>query len=167
MSAGVELIEEVLEELDGGKIVIFTAYRATNRMLSERLKKYGVVAVYGEVSRAAQDAAIDRFVDDPTCRVILLQLRSGGYGIDKLQGVASDILFAEMPLVPSHFHQAVARLWRVGQFKPVTVRVAIAEKTVQVRLWDVLQEKDSLVNMCIRGFEDLRDAVMGSSHVNA
>ena len=167
LSAGVELIEEVLEELDGGKLVIFTAYRATNRMLSERLKKYGVVAVYGEVNRAAQDAAIDRFVDDPTCRVILLQLRSGGYGIDKLQGVASDILFAEMPLVPAHFAQATARLWRVGQFKPVTVRIAIAEKTIQVRLWDVLQEKDTLVNMCLRGYQDLRDAVMGSSHVNA
>lgn len=164
LSAGVELIEEVLQELDGGKLVIFTAYRATNRMLSERLKKYGVVAVYGEVSRAAQDAAIDRFVDDPTCRVILLQIRSGSYGIDRLQSVCHDVLFAEMPLVPAHFHQAVARIWRNGQESPVSVRVSIAENTIQVRLWDVLQAKDSLVNLCIRGFKDLRDAVAGRSH---
>ena len=163
LSTGVELIEETLSELGTGKLVVFTAYRATNRMLSERLKKYGVVAVYGEVSRSQQDAAIDRFVDDPSCRVILLQIRSG-YGIDKLQDVCSDIIFAEMPLVPAHFSQAVARLWRVGQFKPVTVRVAIAEKTIQVRLWDVLQEKDTLVNMCIRGYQDLRDALAGCCH---
>ena len=161
-STGVELIEETLGELGNGKLVIFTAYRATNRLLLKKLEKYGVVAVYGEISRTAQDAAIDRFVDDPTCRVILLQIRSGGYGIDKLQSVCNDVLFAEMPLVPAHFHQAVARVWRVGQFSPVTVRVAIAENTIQVRLWDVLQDKDSLVNVCIRGFEDLRDALAGS-----
>ncbi len=162
LSAGVELIEEVLEELDGGKLVIFTAYRATNRMLSEQLKKYGVVAVYGEVSRTAQDAAIDRFVDDPACRVILLQVKSGGYGIDRLQSVCSDLMFVEMPMTAANYHQAVARLWRSGQQKPVSVRVAIAERTIQVRLWEMVQDKDSLVNVCIRGFEDLRDAVAGT-----
>ena len=167
VSAGVELIEETLAEMGTGKLVVFTAYRATNRMLSERLKKYGVVAVYGEISRAQQDAAIDRFVDDPACRVILLQIRSGSFGIDRLQSVANDMLFAEMPLVPAHFHQAVARLWRVGQQSPVNVRIAIAEKTIQVRLWEVPQDKDSLVNVCVRGFKDLRDALAGSSHVSA
>lgn len=165
VSTGVELIEETLDELGAGKLVVFTAYRATNRMLVQKLQAYGVVAVYGEVSRTQQDAAIDRFVDDPACRVILLQIRSGGYGIDRLQSVCSEVLFAEMPLVPSHFHQAVARVWRIGQFKQVSVRVAIAEKSIQVRLWDVLQQKDSLVNMCIRGFQDVREALAGNCHL--
>lgn len=160
-STGVEVIEETLAELGTGKLVVFTAYRFTNRMLIEKLAKYGVVAVYGEISAAQQAAAIDRFVDDPECRVILLQIRSGGFGIDKLQSVCSTVLFAEMPLVPAHFHQAVARVWRIGQHEPVTVRVLIAERSIQVRLWDVLQEKDTLVNVCIRGFQDLRDALAG------
>lgn len=161
LSTGVELIEETLAELGSGKLVVFTAYRATNRMLLKKLDKYNVVAVYGEVSAAQQEVAIDRFIDDPACRVILLQLKSGGFGIDRLQSVCSDVLFAEMPLVPAHFHQAVARVWRAGQSSPVNVRVSIAENTIQVRLWDVLQDKDSLVNLCIRGLEDLRDALAG------
>lgn len=165
LSTGVGLIEETLDELGTGKLVVFTAYRSTNRMLVRQLEKYGVVAVYGEISAKQQVAAIDRFVEDPTCHVILLQIRSGGYGIDKCQSVCSDVLFAEMPLVPAHFHQAVARVWRVGQSSPVNVRVAIAEKTIQVRLWDVLQDKDSLVNTCIRGFEDLRKALAGTCHM--
>ena len=161
VSAGVELIEELLEELGDGKLVVFTSYRATNRMLSEWLKPYGVTAIYGEVSAKQQDEALETFLTDPKCRVILLQVRSAGFGLDRLQHVCSDVLFAEMPLVPSWFHQAVARLWRIGQTRPVTVRVAIAEKTIQVRLWDVLQDKDSLINMCVRGYQDIRDALAG------
>lgn len=167
VSAGVELIEETLSELGQGKLVVFTAYRMTNRLLVEKLKPYGVVAVYGEVSAAQKQAAVDQFVEDPSCRVILLQIRAGGYGIDRLQSVCNNILFAEMPLVPAHFHQAVARLWRVGQNDPVNARIAIADKSIQMRLWDVLQDKDSLVNMCIRGFQDVREALAGSCRVSA
>jgi SNF2 family DNA or RNA helicase len=161
-SQSIELIYETMDELGkDGKLVIFTSYRMTNRLLQERLKKYGVVAVFGEVTSKQKDEALDRFVNDPTCRIIILQIKSGGYGIDTLQSVCSTALFMEMPVIPSHFHQAVARLHRVGQKLPVTIKVAIAEKTIQIRLWDILQEKDTLVNTCIRGPIDLRDALMG------
>lgn len=160
-SQAVELIHETMDELGDGKLVIFTSYRMTNRLLQERLKKYGVVAVFGEVTAKQKDIALDKFRDDPKCRVIILQIRSGGFGIDGLQGVCSNVLFMEMPLVPAWFFQAVARVHRTGQTMPVTVKVAIAERTIQVRLWDILQDKDSLVNMCIRGVGDLRDALLG------
>jgi SNF2 family DNA or RNA helicase len=162
VSTGVELIHELMDELGTGKLVIFTNYRMTNRMLLEKLAKYNAVAVYGEVTRQQQDAAVARFCEDPECRVILLQVRSGGFGIDGLQAVCSDVFFAEMPLVPSWYHQAVARVDRVGQTKPVNVRVGIAERTIQVRLWEILQDKDSLVNMCIRGPKDIREALRGN-----
>ncbi|MGB4468724.1 MAG: DEAD/DEAH box helicase [Azovibrio sp.] len=160
-SAGIDLVHEIMDELGDGKLVIFTNYRMTNRALVDKLAKYGVVAVFGEVSASQQQQALDRFINDPSCKVILLQLRSSAFGLDGLQAVCSDILFAEMPLVPAWFHQAVARLHRVGQTKPVTVRVAIAEKTIQERLWLLLQDKDSIVNMCVRGPLDIRDALMG------
>ena len=164
MSMGVELIEEILEELEPrGKLVIFTAYKATNRMLIKHLEKYGVVAVFGEISAAQQQRNIDLFVESKKCRVILLQLQSASFGLDKLQTVCNDALFVEMPMTPSQFHQAVARLWRIGQSSPVNVRVAIAERTIQVRLWEVLQDKDSLVNVCIRGYDDLKKALKGNN----
>ena len=160
-SQALDLIHELMDELAGGKLVIFTSYRMTNRLLGQRLKKYGVVSVYGEVSTKQKDEALDKFVSDPECRILILQIRAGGFGIDGLQAVCTDALFMEMPLVPAWFHQAVARVHRTGQTKPVTVRVAIAEKTIQMRLWNILQDKDSLVNTCIRGPRDLRDALAG------
>lgn len=159
---GVALINETLEELEPhGKLAVFTSYRMTNRMLLSRFAEHGAVAVYGEVSAKDQIKAVDKFVEDPACRVIFLQIKSAGFGIDRLQHVCSNVLFAEMPLVPSHFHQACARVWRSGQTAPVNVRIAIAEHTVQVRLWLMLQEKDSIVNLCIRGYGDIKDALLG------
>lgn len=161
-SQALDLIHEVMEELGDRKLVVFTAYRMTNRLLRERMQKYGVVTVFGEVSTKEKDAALDTFVNDPNCRMLVLQIRSGGFGIDGLQAVCTDALFMEMPIVPAWFHQAVARVHRTGQTKPVTARVAIAERTIQVRLWNILQEKDSLVNTCIRGPRDLREALAGN-----
>jgi len=160
-SAGIELVHEIMDELGGGKLVIFTNYRMTNRALAKRLEKYGAVVIFGETSQKQKDEALDEFVKNPSCRVLILQSKAGGYGIDQLQTVCSTALFLEMPYTPSTFHQAVARLHRVGQTKPVTVHVAIAEGTIQTRLWQVMQEKDSLVNICVRGPQDLKDALLG------
>jgi SNF2 family DNA or RNA helicase len=163
LSRSIEVVHELMDELGDGKLVIFTNFRMTNRLLAVELAKYNVASVFGEVSQKEKDRALDRFRDDPSCRVLVLQSRSGSYGIDGCQAVCSTCLFLEMPYVPAIFHQAVARLHRVGQTRPVTAHVAIADRTIQTRLWDVLQDKDTLVNMCIRGVEDIRDALSGET----
>ena len=79
----------------------------------------------------------DRFVQDPKCQVIILQLRAGGAGIDDLQTVCNELLFAELPItIAAHFRQAVARVHRNGcQKTGVNCRIAIANGTLQARLW--------------------------------
>lgn len=160
-SAALDVVHQLMDELGDGKLVIFTNYRLTNRLLSDQLAKYKAVCIYGEVSAKGKEEALQTFINDKECRVIVCQSRSAGFGVDGLQAVSSSVLFLELPYTPPVFHQAIARLHRIGQTKPVTVYVAIAEKTIQVRLWDVLQEKDTLVNTCIRGVTDLRDALNG------
>lgn len=158
-----DLIDEIMDELDGGKLVVFSKYKLTNRRLVERCEKYGVRALFSEVSAAKQQEAIDTFVNNPSCRMLVLQHQSGGYGIDGLQHVSKDVLFIELPHTPAAFTQAVARVHRSGQVQNVNVRIALAEKTIQDYIWQVVQDKDSLINLCVRGPGDLRDAVMGNS----
>lgn len=158
-SSAMDLLDEVMEELDGRKLLVFTNYVMTNRRLLEHGKKYGVKAIFSETKD--KEASLQAFIHDPGCRLLVLQVQAGGAGIDGLQDVANDVLFLEMPQVPYHFHQACGRLHRAGQRKNVNVRVAIAERTLQVRLWENLQDKDSLVNRVVRGPQDLRDALSG------
>lgn len=161
-SSVLEMIDEIMTELGGGKLVIFTKYIMTNRRLLEKFNKYGVRAVYGEVSPKQKQLNLDAFINDKSCKMILLQLQSAGAGLDGLQDVCSDVLFVELPPTAASFTQAVARVHRSGQHKNVNVRIAIALKTIQAYLWESVQDKDYLVNRCIRGPQDLRDAVMGN-----
>ena len=156
-----DLIEEIMDELGDGKLVVFTKYKMTNRRMLEKFEKYGVRAVFGDISRAQQQANLDAFINDDQCRMILLQLQSASAGLDGMQHVCKDVLFIELPPTAAHFTQAVARVHRSGQKENVNVRVALAEKTIQPYIWDQVMQKDEVVNQCIRGPEDLRKVVMG------
>jgi SNF2 family DNA or RNA helicase len=158
--AAFDILDQVLEELDDQKLIVFTNYRFTSRLVNAYLQKVNAVPVYGEISGAQQQKNIDRFMADPSCRALVAQVQSAGYGLN-LQGVCSNVLFLESPLVPLHFEQAVGRVYRNGQQNKVQVRVAIANKTLQVRLHGLLMAKDALVNKVVRSHKDLRNSLYG------
>lgn len=164
------LIDQVMDELDdrdesmgnagGGKLIIFTNYKITSRGVTEFTQKYGSVAVFGDISAAQQQRNVDRFMTDPTCRVLVAQVQSAGYGLN-LQDCCSDVLFLECPLIPTQFEQAVGRVYRNGQKRKVHIRVGLAEGTIQLRLLTLLMKKDELVNKVVRSHKDIRDALYG------
>jgi SNF2 family DNA or RNA helicase len=157
-----DMIEEVLEELGDKKLVIAAHFVRTNAYLHRVLAKYGAVAVYGDVSKKDKQAAIQRFIRDPSCRVILLQPSSAGLGVDGLQHVCSDMLVVEAPTTPTPFQQVIARLDRDGQTEPVHIRIAIAAGTVQVKMFRSLLDNDELANSVQGGYKNLRSSVYGT-----
>lgn len=160
-SAGYDVIDQIMEELGDKKLIIFASYRRTNGSLVKYLQKFNPVAVYGDVPDKDKFANIERFIGDSNIRVLVAQPTSAGYGVDGLQHVCHDVLFLEEPVVPMHFHQACARVHRDGQRNNTNVRIAVAERTLQIRLHRQLLEKDQLVNLIQGGFEDLKDAIYG------
>lgn len=162
IAAGIELLEEQIEELEGRKLVVFTNYRLTNGFLTERLKPYKAQMIYGGTSQKQNEVSLDTFINDKACRCIVMNCVAGGFGLDGLQHVANDVMFLEIPPVPAWFHQAAARLHRAGQHKNVQVRVAVANRTCNVRQFKQLMDKDALVNRVVRGVQDLRDAIHGN-----
>jgi len=163
ISAIYEMIEEIMEELGDKKLVVVAKYKMTNRQVLSRMAKYGAVGVFGDLTVPQQNRNIDRFINDPTCRLLTMQPTSGGFGVDGLQHVCHDMIFIEMPDTPPQLTQVVARLQRGGQHNPVNARLAVAEGTLQVRQFERLMDKDALVNRVTRSFQDLRDAVFGGS----
>lgn len=161
-SATLDVLEETLDELGEGKLVVFTNYRMTNAMLTKALEKYNARFIWGGSNQKETQNSLDAFINDPSVRVIVLQVRAGGVGVDGLQNVCTDVLFLEMPITAPSFHQAVARVHRIGQTKPVNVRIAVAERTISMRLFKNLMEKDALVNRVIRNYQDLKDAICGN-----
>lgn len=161
--AALDLIHEVFEELGPtAKLAVVANFIRSNRYLLRKLERYGTVALYGEVSAKDKQLAIKRFIEDPSCRCILLQPRSAGFGVDGLQDVCSDMVILEAPTIAPPFYQVAARLDRDGQKNPVNCRVATAKGTVQVRMFKSLLENDSTVNSVQGGFKDLKEAISGN-----
>lgn len=162
VSEAFRMVEQVLDEVGGKKLVVFGQYRMTNRKLLALLKPYGAVAAFGDNTVTQNQASVDKFIDDPKIQVFIGQPQSVGYGVDGLQKVCNEALFIETPTVPRDFHQAVARLHRLGLGNALNIRIGIAEGTVQARLHQQLLANDALANVVQRGFKDLREAIYGS-----
>lgn len=159
VSAGFQLIDEVLDELGNGKLVLFSNYKMTNRAALKHCAKYNPVAIFGGIAASERDKAIDTFVDDPSCRVFIGNPVSAGFGIDRLQHVCSTVMFLEAPISVTAFTQSLSRVHRVGQTKPVTVKIATAERTLQVRQLKALIDKEDLVQTLTGGYQSIREAL--------
>jgi len=157
-----DLIDEVMDEIGGKKLLLVAHFRRTNAYLVQALKGYGAEALYGDVSPARKQLAITRFITDPKCRILQVQPGSAGFGVDGLQHVCSDMLVVEAPTTPSPFQQVVARLDRDGQADVVHCRVAVAIGTVQVGMFRHLLRNDELANSVQGGYKNLRDMVYGA-----
>lgn len=156
-----ELIQETLDEIGDKKLVIYTYYRRTSEAVFNRMKDTGLdpALVYGGTSNHQRE--IDKFISSAKCRVMVLAVPAGGAGVDGLQTVCHEGLFIELPSRAVPFHQSTGRLLRGGQKFPVNMRIALAKGTLQMRMWQLVLENDSLANMCVRGLKDIRDAVYG------
>lgn len=160
-----DLIGGVLDELGDKKLIVFSNYQRTNEAVTRYFKCEGI---WGQISPRQKQRALDRFLDDPKCRIIAMHPRSAGEGVDGCQHVCQDVLYAEPPITPSHFVQSLSRVHRDGQTQSVTVRLGVAKGTMQRHLVEQLTKKEALV-MPIQGSavllstEDVRRIIFGGT----
>jgi len=140
LDRAVELINAAAR--NGQKTVVFSYLLDPLRMLQARLREEsGDVATLltGDLSLAARRRVVDRFKTDEQCTVLLASLRVGGEGLTLTE--ASRVIFINRWWNPSNNSQAVDRVVRIGQHKPVTVHYLTCANTVEDRLQPLLDRK--------------------------
>lgn len=93
----------------------------------------------GEMSLAERKRAVDRFKTDPHCQALLASMRVGSEGLTLTE--ANNVIFVNRWWNPSTNSQAVDRVVRIGQRKPVTVHYLTCLDTVEDRLQPMLTRK--------------------------
>ena len=116
------------------------------------------VEISGRISN--NQTSIDTFKSDDSCKAIVIQIASGGAGLE-FQDDAHHVLFMEFPKVAKDFRQAIARVYRKGKKNPVQVWVTTALKTGQARQLNNVMAKDEDVNRVQVTSRDLRDYLYG------
>jgi len=139
-NAVLERLDATLDtiNLQNNKVLIFANYVSTVEGLAEYLKDYNPAVVYGGSNTEENK---NKFINDDTCRVCVLNPVAGGVGLDGLQNVSHDIIFLEPPTSPGLFDQSASRLVRSGQEKVVNVYVFKVTGTVFTRAVSSLLER--------------------------
>jgi superfamily II DNA or RNA helicase len=156
------LLEEILED-SGTKVVIFSQWLRMHELLVRQLKErgWGHVVFHGGVPGAKRKDLIDRFRDDPNCR-LFLSTDAGGTGLN-LQH-ATVVFNMDLPWNPAVLEQRVGRVHRLGQARPVRVVNFVAQGTIEEGMLQVLQFKRSLFAGVLDGGE--KDVFLGGSRLN-
>jgi SNF2 family DNA or RNA helicase len=125
------------------KAVVFSQWTRTHEILIRRLeaRDLGYVSFHGGVPSDKRPALIERFRDDPTCRVFL-STDAGSTGLN-LQH-ASTLVNMDLPWNPAVLEQRIARIHRMGQARPVQVINFVAKGTIEEGMLSVLAFKRSL-----------------------
>ena len=140
-----ELDEILIEEIasNGHKAVIFSQWATMLALTEPILKRIGLgyVKLTGAVPSAKRGDLIQKFFDDPDCR-IFLSTDAGGVGLN-LQA-ASLVINLDLPWNPAVLEQRIARAHRHGQLSSVQVINLIAKGTIEERMLDTLAAKKNV-----------------------
>ena len=125
------------------KVVVFSQWTRTQDIVIRRLEQRGIgyVSFHGSVPAEKRPALIDRFRDDPQCRVFL-STDAGSTGLN-LQH-ASTLVNMDLPWNPAVLEQRIARIHRMGQRRPVQIVNYVAKGTIEEGMLSVLAFKRSL-----------------------
>ncbi len=146
------IISSLLDSEDG-KVVIFSQWERMLRILAGELegKDLDFCFLHGGVPSAKRKNLIDRFRDDPDCR-IFLSTDAGATGLN-LQ-TASLLINLDLPWNPAVLEQRIARIYRLGQANPVQIINMIARNTIEERMLSTLKFKSNLAAGILDGGED-------------
>jgi superfamily II DNA or RNA helicase len=125
------------------KAVVFSQWTRTHDIVIRRLEARGIgyVSFHGGVPSEKRPALIERFRDDPVCRVFL-STDAGSTGLN-LQH-ASTLVNMDLPWNPAVLEQRIARIHRMGQTRPVRIINFVAKGTIEEGMLSVLAFKRSL-----------------------
>jgi superfamily II DNA or RNA helicase len=136
------LFDELFVEPEA-KAVVFSQWTRTHDIVIRRLEARGLgyVSFHGGVPSEKRPALVERFRDDPTCRVFL-STDAGSTGLN-LQH-ASTLVNMDLPWNPAVLEQRIARIHRLGQTRPVQVVNFVSKGTIEEGMLSVLAFKRSL-----------------------
>jgi superfamily II DNA or RNA helicase len=158
-----KLQDDILSQLDGRKLLIFTEHKDTLSYLEETLRDWGysVSIIHGGMSL---DARIDAEKEFQHESQIMVATEAAGEGIN-LQ-FCSLMVNYDIPWNPNRLEQRMGRIHRYGQDREVYIWNLIAEDTREGQILDKLFNKLSRMRNALgtdRVFDIIGDVIPGTN----
>lgn len=137
------VLSELPEVLDEHKSVIFCERIEVLDLMMKRLAAMGVSAVRISGGEKDRDKSIDAFQDDPKVRVLVAAIKGASEGLNLTAGTYA--WFCTIPYTPTQLDQAMARIYRIGQKRDVTVVVPIVHETIDMKTLAIIETKRKII----------------------
>lgn len=142
------LIENITDAVyNGHKTVVFFNFIAGMELVGAELEQNGIDFVVMSGSTRDREGVIDRFQNNPDCKVILMTLKTGGVGLNLT--AADTVFIAEPWWNKAAEEQAINRLHRIGQKSNVMSYSIITRGTIEEKIRLLQEKKSSIIDNLI------------------
>jgi superfamily II DNA or RNA helicase len=156
VSPKLDELDELLKDLlssGSHKVVLFSQWEMMVQRAADVVRGLGFrfAMLHGSVPGLERRGLLERFRDDPDCRVFL-STDAGGTGLN-LQA-ADTVINLESPWNPAVLEQRIARVHRLGQHRPVQVFHLVTRDSIEERVLQTLERKRELFEGVFAGGDD-------------
>lgn len=140
-------IQAMLDIINGidGKVIVFSQYERAISLACAALdkEKISYVRYTGKENEKVRDQSVDRFMNNPDTKVMLMTTAAGGVGLTLT--AAADAIFLDKMWNPEDNNQAEDRIHRLGQAsRHVTIHELLSENTLDTWVEQILKSKTSV-----------------------
>jgi SNF2 family DNA or RNA helicase len=150
-SAEIQMVDAQGNDVSDGpvKTIVFSQWTTMLDKIEDALELANIrfERLDGTMKRDDRVKAMDALKYDPRCEVLLVSLKAGGVGLNLT--AASRVYLMDPYWNPAVENQAVDRVHRLGQTRPVVTIKFIIENTIEDRLLKVQKRKEALANMTL------------------
>jgi len=127
------------------KAVVFSQWTSVLDILARCLDQRDIAyeRLDGSMSRATREAAMQSFRDSEDIPVFLMSLKAGNLGVNMT--VANHVYMLDPWWNPATEDQAVDRVYRLGQTRPVTVNHFVIKDSVEEKILQIQRRKRKLI----------------------
>lgn len=142
-----EFVDDVLDS--GQKLILFCNLKEIVNQLEAIYPD--AVKVVGGMDEKVRQAAIDSFQNPDGPKLIICNIKAAGTGLTLT--ASSRVAFVEFPWTYADCVQCEDRAYRIGQKDNVTCTYFLGHKTVDERIYQLIQQKKDIANT-ISGAKD-------------
>lgn len=141
---------------NGQKIILFCSLHD----VVDELKRYfpTAVSVTGRDSQDEKQHAVDRFQNDPKVDVIICSIKAAGVGLTLT--ASSNVAFIEFPWTYADCCQCEDRAHRIGQKNSVTCYYFLGRKTIDEKVYKIIQAKKNIANAVTGSTEEIEENIV-------
>jgi len=145
-----QVVQDVVVD-QNEKMVVWSRFRPATDAIAKRYAKHGAVCYTGSTPQNQRAVMVDRFMNDPDCRVFVGQIHTGGLGLTLTS--AQTQVFYDLWWSPAIVQQAEDRLHRIGTRGTVQVIRLLCRDSIDENVEKMLNTKSKWANV-ITGDEE-------------